>query len=761
MRCRLLSGVEALAAVDRHDRLVPHHDADVPALVRLLDVAEPLLDGHLPLAVAHPHLLLHAPVAVVALGGVLPLVVVDGPPVPEGEPSVELALLRVLLGVVPRAPRVGHRDGELHRRRHAPRQEARDGLHAEEAPHKDGRADDEHSGSNHLPERGVGGNLDARLVVGLDERLPLGPGLLPLVEVEARRVAQPGDLGPLAGHLLDHGVGGLPDRLHGEGREPVGHHGAEDEAAKDDGGEEVDARRRERLVRAHRGRGARDKGAEEGEGYEGGRADGEALADGGGGVAGGVERVSLVADVAGELGHLGDASGVVGDGAVDVDGEAGGEVGEHAEGGERDAVHAGRLEGEEDDDGDDDDGEDARVVAKREAIDDVGGCARLRGARHFADGRVRVRRVILGDEADQAAAPEARDDAQEAHEGRDDVVRDACHAHLLGERPLSDGVERDRHDHAGEAQLDLEGLLDVGLAANGLDVGGDKGAGEARHDADAGDEEGVREGEPPLLLDVDARGPDEHRGARRLPEGPEQVGPHARHVAHVVADVVGDAGGVEGGVLVELLAVADANDLAGEIGADVGGLGEDASADAAEHGDGGAAEAVAGEALEEHLVVDEGLSAHLDAEVRLVEDSEDVQDDHRDGAEAEAHDPPRAEGGVERGHPARLALLLGGDGGAGVCVDGHHHADEARQDRRQAPHHEGRRREPARVKVPRGPPGAVGVGVRDQGEDDDSKHGDEEEADLVLRPQEGAGAGADRLVDRLELVVGGARGGEE
>ena len=72
----------------------------------------------------------------------------------------------------------------------------------------------------------------------------------------------------------------------------------------------------------------------------GGRADGEALGDGGGGVAERVERVGDLADFGSRLRHLGDAAGVVGDRAVGVDGDddAGGR--EHADRGDRDAVDA-------------------------------------------------------------------------------------------------------------------------------------------------------------------------------------------------------------------------------------------------------------------------------------------------------------------------------------------------------------------------------------------------------------------------------------
>ena len=80
----------------------------------------------------------------------------------------------------------------------------------------------------------------------------------------------------------------------------------------------------------------------------------------------------------------------------------------------------------------------------------------------------------------------------------------------------------------------------------------------------------------------------------------EQVGGHAGAVTDVVAHVVGDGGGVAGVVLGDALL-----DLAHEVGADVGGLGEDAATHPHEQGDERAAEAEADEdrrggVLEDH-----------------------------------------------------------------------------------------------------------------------------------------------------------------
>ena len=84
---------------------------------------------------------------------------------------------------------------------------------------------------------------------------------------------------------------------------------------------------------------------------------------------------------------------------------------------------------------------------------------------------------------------------------------------------------------------------------------------------------------------VERRDAEDDRGDERDLVALEQVGRHAGAVADVVADVVGDRGRVARVVL------GDARlDLADEVGADVGGLGEDAAADAQEQGQQRAAE---------------------------------------------------------------------------------------------------------------------------------------------------------------------------
>ena len=118
----------------------------------------------------------------------------------------------------------------------------------------------------------------------------------------------------------------------------------------------------------------------------------------------------------------------------------------------------------------------------------------------------------------------------------------------------------------------------AGVAGEDADHRGehaDRGHQQGEHHADGAEED----------LTEDQRG---HEGDG---VGLEEVGRHTGAVTDVVAHVVGDGGGVARVVL------GDAGlDLAHQVGADVGGLGEDAAADAHEHGQQGATEA---EALED------------------------------------------------------------------------------------------------------------------------------------------------------------------
>ena len=226
--------------------------------------------------------------------------------------------------------------------------------------------------------------------------------------------------------------------------------------------------------------------------------------------------------------------------------------------------------------------------------------------------------------------------------------------------------------------------------------------------------------------------PEDQGGHQRHRVGLEEVGGHAGAVADVVAHVVGDGGGVARVVL------GDARlDLADQVGADVGGLGEDAAADTHEHGEQGAAEA---EALEDDRRV-------------LVEDQQ-----HERGAEqaqADGDHAADATGAVRDAEGRPVAAGAGGLGHADVGAGGQRHADEADE--------RGERRTDQEEDRPAEPGAPAAVVHRQQEQQDEDDHGEDAEG-AELPTQIGRRSLLHRLRDLAHLrrpLVGGQDGLDE
>jgi hypothetical protein len=229
---------------------------------------------------------------------------------------------------------------------------------AEEGAGEQRREQHERAGRHHLPERRVRGDPDAAGVVRRGAALH-----------EAR------DGGELAAHLLHHLERRAAHAPHRHRREPVREHGANEQPHEHLGVQHVHVRD---------ARAAHER-AEQRQRHQRGGPDGEALADGRGGVAGGVKRVGHLPDAAAHAGHLGDPAGVVADGAIGVDGQPGGDRAQHPERRHRDAVDGGQREADVDGHGDGEDGHDDGLVPEGEAEDDVGRRAGLARVGHIPD----------------------------------------------------------------------------------------------------------------------------------------------------------------------------------------------------------------------------------------------------------------------------------------------------------------------------------------------------------------------------------------
>ena len=153
-----------------------------------------------------------------------------------------------------------------------------------------------------------------------------------------------------------------------------------------------------------------------------------------------------------------------------------------------------------------------------------------------------------------------------------------------------------------------------------------------------------------------------HGGDHRHRIGLEQVGRHAGAVADIVADIVGDGGRVARIVLRNA-----GLDLADQVGADVGALGEDAAAETGEDRDQRGAE------RERDQRVDHG--AIVRRETARTGEEPVVE---RDAEQREAGDQHAGDGaGLERDLEARGERLGRGLRGAHVGAHRHVHADEA------------------------------------------------------------------------------------
>ena len=422
-------------------------------------------------------------------------------------------------------------------------------------------------------------------------------------------------------------------------------------------------------------------------------------------------------------GHLRDALGVVGDRAEGVHRDDDTDRGQQAAAGERDREQRDRAAdqgGAEHRCADHDRGVDGRLEADGQTGQDHRGRAGQRGAADILDRAV----VGAGEVAGQRQDRGGQHDADHHGHGRDHARAGVGGVTGRSDQvaPLAGQVDerQDRARHGRDRCRDVERTVDgdqavlAGAGAAEVDAG-HRGQGADRRDQQREDQ---------ALLAERGHAEDQRRDQRhgvRL----EEVGGHAGAVADVVADVVGDRGGVARVVLGDVLL-----DLADQVGADVGGLGEDAATDTHEHGEQGRAEA---EALE-----------HVRG---LVLEGED--DDAR-AEEAEADGRHTDEGaGPEADRHRRVAALVAGRGRyPEVGADGQGHAEvpdrcreagaDQEEDRAEDPHH-----------------GVVGG----QSEQQEERHGGEDAEGPELPGQVGAGAFLHRVGDVLH-VVGALTGGK-
>ena len=615
----------------------------------------------------------------------------------------EKTSLNVLLGVVPSATGVGGGEGNLDTGDDATSEETVGGLETEEHTGEEGGDNDEESWGNHLSEGCVGGDADAKLVIGDGGLTSLG-ALIHNLE--------------LATNFFEHVLGGITDGLHGHGGEPVREHGTEKETSEGEGLEDVDVVGVGPLGVALQLVGGGDTGdesTEESESDEAGGANGETLADSGSGVACGIEVVGVLTGFLVDVGHLSNSTSVVGDGTIAVNGEGNRETSEHADGGKSDTVHGGEVEGDEDSDGEAEDGHDGGKVTEGETVDDVGGGTVLASFSEFLGRPVLFGGVVLSDETDEETGPESEDDACVSLPlGGVVFLASESDSEVLGEH-VDGGDDHGGHKDGGNPKLDLE--LELNLV--GLDVGeplAEEGSGNSDGRNNEREVDGIRGCDH-----VDRSGRDDEGSAGGLSEGAEKISAHTGNITNVITDVVGDGAWVLGGVFGE-----GGVNLASKVSTNISSLGVDTTTDSAEESDGGATEAVSGDKLEDVS----GLLELSRVDGSSVAEDDDLENKKSDTNEAESEDLSTLEGALESSEFVGVAEVC-----SLVVADGSNdHADVATK------HGGGGTNEEGEGGV--GEVGTLGVGPGhvDGAKDDCGEEGAEHGECAVLFFQEGDGA---------------------
>ena len=644
-----------------------------------------------------------------------------------------MPLLDHLLGIVPRAARIGHEHGQHETRAEAADQQAHHAGHAEHETDGYRHDDGQQAGEHHLALCTAGRNLHAAGIVR---------------RAFAREDAL--DLAELAAHLVHHALRSTSHGVHRQAAEQERHHGADEDADQHRRVHQRD------LVILHeiedRGlldqlRGAvgqvehryavmqqpdadlLDVGCQQRQCGQRRGSDGEALARGSGRIAQRVQRIGALAHLGAEAAHFGIAARIVSDRAVGVRGERDAQRREHTDGGDADAVEPqrhvhrshhilhveadGAQIGEDNRGTDRQDGDGRRDHARPDPGDDDRGRPGLGASGDLLRRFIGVRSVIFGSLSDDDTGDEPRDDRARQPEP------------VLDSQQVED-TER-RAGNQQRTEIDTHAQRAEQLAHRGALTGShEEDADDREHDPHGRDQHRRQHG---LELHRHAVGRGERRRAQRR-RGEHrtaialiEVGAHAGHVAHVVAHVVGDGRGVARVVLRN-----PRLDLTHQVGTHVGRLGIDTAADA----------------CEERL----RRGAHAEGQHRRGDDHEFLRPRHlheafednipeRDVQQPEPHDHEPHHGAAAEGDlQAAVERLACGVGRACRGVGRGLHAEITGKPRKETARQEGEGH-PGVLH-----PGAVGQVGEEQRQDDEY-----DQHDLVLLAQVGHGALAHVLGD--------------
>ncbi len=287
--------------------------------------------------------------------------------------TVQFTRFNVFLCVVPGTTAIGHHQRQQYPGQSGPGEHAAKSFDTDHETNQNRRRNSHNTGQYHFPQSGTSRDIDAFLRFGLN------PGLA---------FQQPRNFAELTTNLINHLPRSTTDRSHGHGTDQEGQHAADEQADHHLGFDQVDA------CQAN-GSGV---GGEQSQSRQSRRADGKTLADGGGGVADGIQTVSNLTNIGAQSAHLGDAACVVGNGAVGVNGHGDADSSQHANSGDTDTVQTSEVVSDKDAHADDQDRQSTTLKTDRQTVNNIGSRASLAGFGNTCHGRRGS--VILSDLAD-------------------------------------------------------------------------------------------------------------------------------------------------------------------------------------------------------------------------------------------------------------------------------------------------------------------------------------------------------------------------
>ena len=559
------------------------------------------------------------------------------------------AALNVLLGVIPSAAGVRHEDSEQEAGNGSAGQHTYHALVAQDHTDYDGGNDTNYGGQDHLVQGSLGAQVNAAGVVGI--------GIA---------VHQANDLLELTANLYYNGLSRAANGLHGERREHEGQAGADkqtDQNNRGHNGEVIEGNSSANLLDLL------DVRSDQSQSGQSGGADSKALAGSGSGVAQGIQRVGALTNFGLQAGHLGNAAGVIGHGAIGIGRQGDAQGSQHTYGSQRDAIQthgggssaAGNIVGNQDAHRNDNDGQDGGEHAQAQTTDHDGGGAGQGGVSQTLGGLVGVGSEILGGSTDENAGNQTGQDGKV-----DTGVLGAQYA--ANQEEGSDGD--DKSTQVGAAtQSGKQGAL-IGGFTGAYKEGTNDGSQDAQGRHDHGQGHG---------LQLAAESGNAQRGSGN--DGANialvQVSAHTGYIAYIIAYIIGNNSGVTGVIL------RDAGlDLTYQVSAYIGSLGVDTAADTGKQSHGGSAHTKG-----QHSAGD-GRGIQLKDELQQGEPDGNIQKTQADYG--------KAHNGTGGERHAQTAVQAGaaGIGGAAVGLGGYAHADEAGQTGEETAGHERKGNEP-------------------------------------------------------------------